>query len=314
MRVLRSSFATTATSHLSVRNAYVLVIALVLVVLITILPHTALAQSGDTESITMSPTQRTYTVDAGKTITDKLTIVNDGTTAYDFIVYTRPYSIKDNQYTNPDFTTAEKNADLYGWVRFPKTKFHLKPNSTTTVEYIVNVPREAASGGHYGVIFAEVQPVQKELSGNSVVRKKRVGTIVYATVKGDVKRAGESLDGDIPFWQVEPPLRATVVAKNTGNTHFTDTIQLVVRDIFGNVKYKTVKDYKVLPDTTRTIDIEWQNASWFGLYNVETQQEFLDSTTTSQGLVLMMPRYIPVSLLAIILIGGVYVAVRRQKK
>lgn len=267
------------------------------------------------ESITMSPTSQEYTIDAGKATSDTFTIYNHGSTAYDFIVYARPYSIANDQYDNPDFNSTKQNTDLYKWVQFPKTKFHVEPNTSVDVAYSVRVPAGTAPGGHYGVIFAEVQPEEKETSGNAVVRKKRVGSIVYTTVNGEVRLAGDVVDdGTIPFWQVQPPLSATVAVQNTGNTHFKNKVQLTVRDILGNVKYRVKKDYQILPSTTRTVEIAWENASWFGLYRVEVEQKFLDKTVKSEGFVLMMPRYIPVALLVIILIGGAYAIKRRYKK
>lgn len=266
------------------------------------------------ERITLSPASKLYTVDAGKTITNELTVINDGDVAYDFLVYARPYSVINNQYDNPNFTTTSPRTNLYGWVQFPETKFHIEAGKTVKVPYSIRVPAEAAPGGHYGVIFAETQPTSSQANGNAVLRKKRVGSIIYVTVNGDVKRAGETSGSSIPFWQVQPPLQATVAAKNTGNTHFTDTTQLTVRDVFGRIKYRAVKDYQVLPDTTRTITLTWDKASWFGLYKVETEQKFLGQSVTSEGFVLMMPRYLPAVLLVILAIGGVYAMLRRRKK
>lgn len=285
------------------------------VVATSILFTPAFAQTTATqnESITMSPTSRKYTVDAGKTVEDKLTIVNDGTTDYDFLVYARPYSIQDNNYSNPNFTLTPTNADLYGWVRFPQTKFHVKAGETIEVKYSVNVPASAAPGGHYGVIFAETQPDDTQASGNSVVRKKRVGALMYTTVNGEYKNAGEAVGSSIPFWQVQPPLHTTVAAKNTGNTDFADETRLTVKDVFGNTKYDAVKTYQVLPDTTRTISLDWDKASWFGFYKVETQQKFLDQSVKNEGYVLLMPRYMPIVLLVVLIIGGLYAYRGRRK-
>lgn len=274
----------------------------------------AYADDATRESITMSPTSVKFTIDAGKSQQGKLTIVNDGTTDYDFLVYARPYSIQDNHYDNPNFTAVTSTADLYQWVQFPQTKYHLQANKTVDVNYVVNVPSGAAPGGHYGVIFAEVQPSPASGSGNTITTKKRIGAIMYATVNGAVNLSGEPTGITIPFWQVEPPLHATAAAKNTGNTHFTDTLQLTVSDLFGNIKYQTSKDYPVLPQTTRTMSLDWATSPWFGLYKVKVQQKFLDKSAMSEGYVLMMPRYIPVIFVVILLVGGVYAAARRRKK
>src|SRR3989344_7920080 len=66
------------------------------------------------ESITLSPAQRIVKVDAGAQHKDELTVVNDGTVAYDFVVYARPYSVKGSGYEQ-DFQTTPPNADVYSW-------------------------------------------------------------------------------------------------------------------------------------------------------------------------------------------------------
>lgn len=288
---------------------------LALVGLVFSLTNPVFAQSSDpsTESITMSPVSRKITTDAGSKIAGELTIVNDGKTGYDFTMYARPYSIQDDNYDNPNFTIAKKNTEVYQWVQFDKTAYHLDANKTLKVPYTIQVPAGANPGGHYGVIFAETQP-SGEVSGNAVVRKKRVGMILYVTVNGDVQNSGQAISGDIPFWQLEPPLSATLTAKNTGNNDFVNSTELVVKDIFGNVRYRVDKDYRVLPDTSRTSTLQWTDAPWFGFYHVDASEKFLDQSLAKSGYVLIMPRFLPIIVGSVILVGVIYAAYHRRRK
>ena len=145
-----------------------------------------------------------------------------------------------------------------------------------------------------------------------MLRKKRVGQIIYATVNGNVQLAGQSVATTTPFWQTEPPLTVPFKVQNTGNTDFVDTVGITVRDLFGSVKYQTTKDYYVLPSTTRSMNVEWASAAWFGIYRVDTQQTFLGKTDKGSSLVLIMPRYVPILLLIIVAIGVTYAILRRR--
>jgi hypothetical protein len=266
-----------------------------------------------TESITISPVSNKITADAGVKVDGELTVVNDGNTAYDFTVYARPYSIQNDNYDNPNFTIATKNTEVYQWVQFQKSSYHLEANKTVKIPYTIRIPATANPGGHYGVIFAETQP-SGPVSGNAVVRKKRVGMILYTTVNGDVQNTGQATGGDIPFWQLQPPLEAKVTAKNTGNNDFLNNTNLVVKDIFGNIKYQSQKDYRVLPDTSRTSTLQWSDAPWFGFYNVQVSEKFLDQSLSRSGYVLIMPRFLPVIFIAVILVGFIYAAYHRRRK
>lgn len=263
------------------------------------------------ESIVLSPVNKKYSVDAGKTLQDSLTIINDGKVAYDFLVYARPYTVSDELY-NPDFTKISDNTDIYQWVQFSQTKYRLEAGASVTVPYSVRVPQNAKPGGYYGVIFAETQP-SGEVTGNAVVRKKRVGSIVYATVNGNTQLAGEHLETIVPFWQLQPPLTVTSRVKNTGNTDFADTVRLTVKDVFGNTKFDTTKEFQILPQTTRKMTLKWDDATWFGLYNVSTTQKFLDKTHAQSNYVLIVPRYVIVVVLGLMVVGGGYAWYRRKK-
>lgn len=285
-----------------------ILLAIVFVVPILVLGFStdrATAANEPVESITLSPVSRKYTIDAGGTVKDEMTIVNDGAVDYDFTVYGRPYTVTDLAYT-PDFTKVAKMADAYGWAQFSQVKYHLKAGKSMTVPFSLSVPKNATPGGHYGVLFAETQPADGDSGAASVARKKRVGMLLYVTVNGAVTKVGSVQSTSIPFWQVAPPLRVTSRVDSTGNTDITDDTNLVVKDVFGNTKFSQAKQFTILPNQPREVPFEWADVSWFGLYRVTLTQTVLGKITTDSGYVLMMPRFLPLIALVICGAGGIY--------
>lgn len=269
--------------------------------------------SPDTESITLSPVSRKYALDAGQTIEDKITVVNDGKTAYNIAVYSRPYSVTNEAY-EPNFTKTPPNADAYGWVKFPKTTYRIEAGQSVEVPFSMTVPANAKPGGHYGVVFAETQPDSTVSDGNAVIRKKRVGAILYATVNGEFVTKGQLDSTKIPFWQPQPPLHAESRASNGGNSDFVNATEFVVKDVFGKTKFTQTKEFTVLPGTSRVMSFDWNGASWLGFYKVELKQTILGKTSVDTGYVLLLPRYLPVLLIVVLLIGGAYAWFRHKKK
>ncbi len=265
-----------------------------------------------TESILLSPTSKHYDLKAGASKNDKLLVVNDGQKSFNFAVYARPYSVNNELYV-PDFTSTSQNADLYKWVSFDKTSFRLEPGQSVEVPYTLRVPASAAPGGHYGVIFAETQPSGDANTG-SVVRKKRVGAIMYATVDGDVKLDGKSLGVNVPFFQLKVPLAISERINNTGNTDFAVTTTTEVTDVFGGVKHRSQKESSVLPGTTRQIVSDWQSPAWIGLYKVAHNSKFLDASKTSINYVLFVPLWVYLTLVLAIGARILYAVVHRKKK
>lgn len=264
-----------------------------------------------TESILLSPASKKYDLRAGETKTDSLRVVNDGAVAFDFAVYARPYFV-DESY-EPDFTTKAQNADAYRWVSFEKTSFRLEPNEHVEVQYSIRVPSNATPGGHYGVIFVETQP-GADSEGGSVVRKKRLGSIMYATVDGAIMTSGSSLGVDVPFLQFNAPLKISERIRNSGNTHFDVASKVVVSDLFGGVKYKTDTTSTVLPDRTKRVVNDWAQPSWIGVYKVAHTSSFLDNKQSSTHYVLLVPLWVYMTLGLLIGARILYAVAARKKK
>lgn len=273
----------------------------------------AFAVSADeTESITMSPVSKHYELDAGLTTKDAIKIVNTGKKGYDFIVYARPYTIVNSDYDNPNYSdeaNKKANADAYKWVEFDKEKYHLEPGETIEVNYSLKVPADEAPGGHYGVLFAETQSATGEMIG----RNKRVGSVVYATVKGDYKTGVEISKPSANLIQINPPLTANVSVKNIGNAGFITTVAYSVYDVFGGKKYSQQGEYDVIPDSTRAITQEWKESPNFGLFKVQLTAKALDKQASMESYVFMAPFWF-YGVIAILIVGGIMYAVARRKR
>ena len=231
-------------------------------------------QSSDTkESITLSPAVSRPTVNAGEQISGKLTIINDGQTDYQFLTYARPYSVSSENY-DPNYTVVNERTEAYQWVQFSKTEAQLTAGGNIEIPYTVNVPQNASPGGHYAVLFAETQPPKAE--GSQVVRKKRVGSLLYITVNGDYKQSGILANWSSVFWQPKKPLQADLKIKNDGNIHFQVDSTVNFKNVFGKTRMQLNQQHLVLPGTTRKLPITWENAPYIGIYRIDGSIKFLD--------------------------------------
>ena len=303
MQITKIKF-TTATRLLT------LVAATIAIVLMMAGVASAQIPEGSEERITLSPSSTTLKVDAGQTVRGSMKITNNGDVAYGFSVYARPYTVSNEQY-DPDFTTQKANTSIYKWVQFDQAAYQVKPGETVEVNYAIRVPSDAAPGGHYGVLFAETD--ERGLEGTGVARKKRVGNLLYVTVNGVHKTAGEFQEFILPFWQNRAPLVSSARITNTGNVDFRAKVTTTAKDIFGRTKFVYNGDPIVLPETTRLVEMNWEKAPAFGLFSVRQTVEFLDQTHEDSGLVLVAPRWFPVVVALIMLVIGAY-ALRQKRR
>lgn len=272
--------------------------------------HAATTDDGR-ESIALSPVSKSYKFDAGTTHSDSLTVINDGTVGYDFKVYAAPYSVTGEDY-KPDFFTTRKNTDIESWVKFEQTTYTLEAGESLKLPYTVEVPADATPGGHYGVIFVETQPKDSQRETSSVERKKRIGTLLYATVNGTFEMGGTFKGIRTPGLQFTSPLKSELNVENTGNSDFQVETVLAVSDLFGNRKFTDTKKYQLLPKTERKIVLTWDQAPGFGFYEVTTSAKFLDQQTTRTSYVLMAPIGFYMIFALGLLVAVVYFVQRRR--
>jgi len=105
-------------------------------------PVVAADATSQVESIAISPVSRDYKVDAGKELSDELTIINDGKVAYDFIIYSRPYSVQSERY-EPDFTKIK----ITYFITLPKA-IHNRIRNTQAEAYFIPVCKISFTDSH----------------------------------------------------------------------------------------------------------------------------------------------------------------------
>lgn len=282
-------------------------------------PTTAIAQSNDSKSsqvssITLSPAVNRPNFNSGTISEKEIKIINTGEQSYEFVVYAGPYSVKTETY-DPDFVTVNKSNQAYQWISFDKTKYAIKPGQTIDIPYKIIIPKDAAPGGHYAVIFAETQPPSS--GQTSVERKKRVGSLMYMTINGAVKMAGKVEDWTSSLWQTKLPLAADVRVRNDGNTHFLTNTHITYQDIFSRDKLKYNQEAIVMPGTTRRISANWSHPPLPGVYKVSGHIELLGKTETlPYKYILYTPLWLLYSVagIVIVVVGAGLLKKRNKKK
>lgn len=239
------------------------------------------------QSITVTPTSIDKTIQPGQTITGTTQVLNQADTAFDYKVYSAPYSVTGEDY-DPSFTPIPGATDVTSWMTLKPAKTHLEPYSVSPLAYTIKVPAAAKPGGYYAVIFAETS---SKVEGTGVVTQKRVGTVVYIKVAGDMVEQGQVITWNVP-WLQQPNLQQTLRIENSGSAHFGAIIHTTVSDIFGSKKFIYTQQRNVLPEKIRRVVIAWEKTPPLGVFKVEGKVQILGKTTplaTKYVLVMSQP-------------------------
>ncbi len=131
-----------------------------------------------------------------------------------------------------------------------------------------------------------------------------IASVVYAEVVGDISIRGSIKDNSISSFLLNPPIKASFLAVNDGNTHSKITYYMQVYPLFsGEEIYTTEEDPSiefVLPETARYITQEWDEAPAIGIFKVR-QVVYYDSTDNESSVTEKMVIVCPIWLIFVIL-------------
>lgn len=264
--------------------------------------------------MTVSPTKQELSLTPGTQSDGSFKVFNSGDSPFTFRLYAAPYSVANEQY-DPNFENETNRTQISRWINVSDAEVSLQPGEDTEIPYTVAVPDDIPNGGQYAVIFAETAEEETDRDA-AIIAKKRVGMLVYGRADGDTRDGGEIVSQETKRWQHGAPLSTNWRVENTGNTDFEVTSQLTVSALFGDVVYESEpRENVLLPDTTRSLDLQWDDAR-FGIYKVETTVQFLDTERTEARYVLVAsPIVVVIAAAALVaLIGGIVYGARKKRR
>lgn len=228
----------------------------------------------------------------GETKTETFKVQNIGSKSFNFKVGVSPYSVTDENYTQ-DYTNANQYTDIVNWVKFSQTEGVIEPNGEVEIAYTITVPADVPAGGQYALIHAEITPGENSGSDTGIATVQRVGMKLYTNVQGDTRKTGSVIENKIPSFLFNPPVTATSIVENTGNTHASVKYVLQVYPFFGDEEVYTNEENPttlvLLPDTRRMNTITWEGAPALGIFRVKQTVSFWNETSTVEKMVFLCP-------------------------
>jgi hypothetical protein len=158
----------------------------------------------------------------------------------------------------------------------------LGPNEVKPITVTLNVPQNAAPGGHYGVVRFSAAP--PELEGSGVALNASVGTLVLINVSGKVVVKAQMIDfftankdGKRTSFFEKSPVDFVERIQNQGTVHFKPLGTVRVTNVFGGeVAVLTINANggNVLPASVRRFEQQLNKSHMFGHYKAEANITF----------------------------------------
>ncbi len=239
----------------------------------------------------------------GEVRTGKFKVQNTGSKQFEFKVGVSPYTVIDQHYT-PDYNKNNQYTDIVNWVTFSQDSGTVSPNGEVEITYEIKVPTDVPAGGQYALLTAETVGDQNNTGGSGVVTVNRVGMILYSNVQGKTRKTGSIIENKVPSFLFNPPVSATSIVENTGNTHANAEYVLQVYPLFGNEEVYTNEEnpmtLTILPETQRFNTVTWPNAPHLGIFRVKQTVTIFGETSVTEKVVFLCPIWFMFIVLAII--------------
>lgn len=212
--------------------------------------------SKDASALSLSPVRIEVSGNPGEKITKEMVITNEseGTSVY-YSSYSNFEASGDTG--SPSF--VEPKNDIGTWMT-TTASIDLKAKESKTIEFSINIPKDAEPGGHFGAIFWGTNP-NNGSTGVSVGSK--TGILVLLSVNGDVKEAGGLVDfntKDNKIFYNTLPVSFTYRFKNDGGDRIKPVGKIVMHDLLYIPEDKIDANPgggNVLPSSTRRFNVDW---------------------------------------------------------
>ncbi|HEY6736424.1 MAG TPA: hypothetical protein VI322_01780, partial [Candidatus Saccharimonadia bacterium] len=160
----------------------------------------------------------------------------------------------------PRLLDRESGDDYFDWAKFDKTVFDAPNNVWQTVHMTITVPKTAAFGYYYAVVFTrEGDDTRQSGNTNSIAGGSAVLVLLDAHVAGAKRQVSlASLASDHNVYEFLPAT-FSVKLKNTGNVHVVPHGNIFI--LRGKTQLATLdlngEQGNILPGSSRIYPVEW---------------------------------------------------------
>lgn len=161
---------------------------------------------------------------------------------------------------NPD----ENKATIAEWIEVAEGPYVISPEQTEEVSFFVEIPKDAAPGGHFAAILIGTEAPKNQDDSLAVVTSQSVASLFFVRIEGDVIedaiiREFSILDRSIEYPQAEFSLRF----ENKGNVHLQPRGNIVITNMWGKqrglIPINNESHFgNVLPTSIRDFNFSWK--------------------------------------------------------
>lgn len=213
---------------------------------------------GHASALTITPTRFEISGAPGDVLHEEILLINETSVGETFYPTFANFEAQ-GESGSPAF--VEPKEGLGTWITADLNAVNLPPGKQKVVPFTVKIPANAEPGGHFAVIFWGTTPP----GGSGISIGSQTGVLVLLSVTGDVEEEAGLLNFNTvgkKFFHQTLPIEFEYRFRNDGGDRIKPTGTLTIRNTLflpterldGNPV-----EGNVLPNSTRKINVKWQN-------------------------------------------------------
>ena len=220
-------------------------------------------------NLTTSPLPINLSANPGSTVTTDLRVQNSDNKTQKIKVSLMKFSAY-GESGKPALQDRQPGDDYFDWVSFSPSAFTAPPNQWKTVKMTINVPKTAAFGYYYAVVFSPADQKPKG-EGNKFLGSTAI--LVLLDVKSpNSKRSAKIVDFSVDKKVYEfLPARFNIRIHNDGNVHLMPTGTIYIKR--GNKQVAAIpfnsQRGNILPNSYRIYTASWNDG--FPVYTAKEE-------------------------------------------
>lgn len=189
-------------------------------------------------------------------------------TVYAHVVNFAPQGEDGNGKFLPVFENFTEGKTLAEWITVSDEAYTIPKESSASIPVVVNIPEDAAPGGHYAAIMIGTKPPDSDTQFQ--VRTAQVVTsLFFVRVAGDVIENGDvrTFRTSESFLDI-PEVDFEIRFENKGNVHLQPQGEIVITNMWGKERGIVPINHQthfgnVLPESVRQFNFTWKGEQSF---------------------------------------------------
>ena len=200
------------------------------------------------------------------------------------------------------------------WVTISPQRQIVPAHQSAVVNVVINVPKDAVSGGHYGMVVH--QPVNNiNLPTSKSAINQQVGSLIYLMVEGPINEEAFIRELNFPQFTEYGPVEFSFLVENVSDIHIRPQIGVEIYNWLGQkVDTVSVEAQNVFPFTPRRFEGQWNRIWGIGRYRARVVMTYglEKKVALAQTSFWLLPiKIIIAAILALMALIGILIAIRR---